>query len=473
MSKMADFSHQENHDDYLRKMEVENKKLKEQVSTLERTNNHLNKLLSDVKSLLETFGVQDGPTLKNTSNASVTGCQSAIGLVVSDSSKREQDQKLAPGTDHTHSPRKCPEVETAVNSGGKCEPLVFTTLPLPWSELRKKELKNSQDERRLRHFLCKAITAHASLLASEGFGLQASDFPDRLVSRGCITEEECSKFLNSSNKPINLMRVILGLVIRRDCNTLLSFIEILFQYNEYLAKEITQTYDSFMSGHDDLSQVQDLDCSHCLLRERVEPVLIIDRLIGRNYRKWLPFYEQVTRWDNVPEKRAFLWDTFMAQVNNEGVFAEIMPDTIEALEACGFHSDIVNSLHEDQRTGINSFICRHISLPEETLKYSNDVKTKVSEPKMHEIKLNDIADDNNTRLKEKFCPMIQNVSNESVENKMQELKSFESESMPSVGHTEDEQTNNGTQNGNANSSCTIHVLLVTDSNIKISKREDR
>ena len=290
---------------------------------------------------------------------------------------------------------------------------------------------------------------------------------DQLLSRDCITEDEY-RTLRSLGDSTNLARVVLPLVLRRDCRTLLSFIDILFERDTHLTDFITQEYDNLVKGVDCSDDVTGPNCSHCLLVQRVEPILIVDFLLGLDYSKWLPFYEHVVNCkDDIPEKRKAWWEDLITCVNKERISADMTSLIIEALEACGFHSDIVESLRDDQNNNIDPFTCQLFNSHADDLTVSQGA-SYIYEPRMHVLKE---VDDENTNLK-----MIANAtqSSPSEEHKMLELKLFESESdveteCPAESSArQDENTNTAGHIQDENIS--LSILFISNSNITITNK---
>jgi hypothetical protein len=252
--------------------------------------------------------------------------------------------------------------------------------------------------------------------------LDVPNLLDHLLSEFCITEDEYNE-LRSLDKSKNLARTVLGLVLRRDCRTLLSFIDIIFECGEHIASSITVAYDSIVNNADFSRAEAGRSCSHCLLLERTEPILIIDSLISHDYEMFLPFYEQVANCrDNVPEKRKEWWDNFMTHVIKVEASAEMAQLIIEALEECRFHSDIVRNLREDQSKNVNSFLCTYIHSV--NLNSSPRAEDEEFEPRMQELK---VVDYENTNLR-----MFQRTTKYSkvIMKKMHQLKSFDFENLP-------------------------------------------
>jgi hypothetical protein len=249
--------------------------------------------------------------------------------------------------------------------------------------------------------------------------LDVSNLLDHLFSKFCITDDEYNE-LHSLDKSKNLARTVLGLVLRRDCWTLLSYIDIIFECGEHIARSITVAYDSIVNNSDSPCAETGRSCSHCLLLERTEPILIIDSLISHDYATLLPFYEQVANCrDNVPEKRKEWWGNLMKHVNKGGASAEVTQIIIEALEECRFHSDIVRNLREDQSKHVNSFLCTNIH----SVNLNSSPRAEVEEydPRMQELK---VVDDENTTLK-----MFQTIKSKVIVKKMHQLKSFDLENL--------------------------------------------
>lgn len=298
----------------------------------------------------------------------------------------------------------------------------------------------------MRAGLCRAISANASLLASEGYLLTHSNMLDHLVTRVCITEEEYSKGIHRTNQTCeNLMREIVGLILRRDCKTLLSFVDIICEHSAHTVDNIITTYDNISTSRGQDAMCTELQiCSHCLLRRRVDPVQLIDKLLSHDLN-WLEFYEQVTRWEDMVEKRVPLMDMFMSRVNDEGTSAEIIPLITETLVSCGFHSDIVSSLKEDKKIGRNSFVCKNIQL--DYLKSTAVEKCSVADDSVSEAQLMGLkcnypaSQEDNTSLKQPWYQSHVNVNTPNTPvgvnavHCMQELKlgAFELEAEESGG----------------------------------------
>ncbi|XP_060574081.1 uncharacterized protein LOC132731824 isoform X2 [Ruditapes philippinarum] len=353
-------------------------------------------------------GIQE---LERDNRRTVTDPHGCHGMVVADSGSRNALQSSYHGTTTVET-----NDESKLNLERKCVPLKFETSS--WCDERKRELQSTEDERPLRDFLCRAISKNARMIAVD---LDVSNLLDHLLSKYCITEDEYNE-LRSLDKSKNLARTVLGLVLRRDCRTLLSFIDIIFECGEHIASSITVAYDSIVNNADSSRAETGRSCSHCLLLERTEPILIIDSLISHDYEMFLPFYEQVANCrDNVPEKRKEWWDNFMTHVMKVEASAEMTQLIIEALEECRFHSDIIRNLREDQSKNVNSFLCTHICSV--VLNSSPRAEDEEHGPRMQELKV----DYENTNLR-----MFQRTTISSKVNvkKMHHLKSFDLENLP-------------------------------------------
>lgn len=171
-----------------------------------------------------------------------------------------------------------------------------------------------------------------------------------LERRHCINKLD-SLYLKSKHDDLSAStRMLFRMITNRDLKTLFTFIWTLKYFNKSLHLKITRQTDTSHT-----SDSLPLLCLRCILIDRVEAYQVAAHLFQRcnNLRKW---YKRVIAvgWEETER----LWEELFDVVESLQINIEVREAILEAIEDCGFHSDILKMLQEDKQLERNTFECR-------------------------------------------------------------------------------------------------------------------
>ncbi|XP_045165841.2 uncharacterized protein LOC123529538 [Mercenaria mercenaria] len=201
-----------------------------------------------------------------------------------------------------------------------------------------------EEEQRFRACLITAISEHF---------IRMQHIDDGFLTENCsVTNEEMCYARASKSQ---CARRLLLMLLHRDTRTILFF---LFELSS-LAKDTVENIVRSLHQHLESSFAKQAQCLRCILQERVSICLISDHL-PRCDSGLLTFVNTVSEKDQpaIPSVSGRLWNILFDTVTNEVLYWKVIRMIKEAIESCGYQTDIVRMLNGDIDTGRNSFICR-------------------------------------------------------------------------------------------------------------------
>ncbi|XP_045166177.2 uncharacterized protein LOC123529735 [Mercenaria mercenaria] len=238
----------------------------------------------------------------------------------------------------------------ATNSTGTVSRFGSKTECEKWIQVLKKQSKSLSDEIQYRECLTKALTVLCKEI-TENTVIDSYEI-DLLISENCISGDDKTFIEAKSIGTMQRTRRLLSLMLFRDYNTLLTFVNSLLIQNTHVVVKILKEFDNCVRNNYRKPQ----KCTLCHLESRVDMSLIIDELLSYD-EEWLPFYNKVSQTEHIGPYKEF-WRELSSRVRPGESYKNISGIVLKALKASGFHSDIVIMLQEDGHTKRNSFMCR-------------------------------------------------------------------------------------------------------------------
>ncbi|XP_045166166.2 uncharacterized protein LOC123529730 isoform X1 [Mercenaria mercenaria] len=221
-----------------------------------------------------------------------------------------------------------------------------------WIKYLMQQPKSLSDKMQYRDCLTKALTLFCKEI-TENTVIDCYEL-DFLISENCIAGDDKTYVDTKSIGTMQRSRRLLSLMLLRDYRTLLTYLTSLLIQNKHVVEKVLQELDTCLRNNYRKPQ----KCTLCHLESRVDLSLIVDELLSYD-EEWLPFYNKVCQTEYVgPSKE--IWRELTGRVGADETFRQILVSNIvlKALQACGFHSDIVIMLQEDRQMKRNSFVCR-------------------------------------------------------------------------------------------------------------------